>query len=260
MAALLAYDQSGQGETVVLLHGFCENRTMWRLVVPELVKDYEVINIDLGGFGDSHFLLPPKTSIDSLANQVLDLLRHLHVSSAIVIGHSLGGYVALAMAAQKSLNFQGLGLIHSSALADSEARQQDRNRVIKLVNKRGAHLFARNFIPSLFPLNRRTALSKAIEETQQMALNTPQNTIIQVTQAMRDRPDRTKTLAELSCPVLFLIGRQDAIIPLEQYKTQVTLPQDAHIHILQGTAHMSIWECPQKTTFILQNFVNYCTL
>lgn len=260
MAALLAYDRSGQGKTIVLLHGFCENRTMWRLVVPELAKNYEVITIDLGGFGESCSLLPQKVSIDSLANQVLDLLHHLHVSSAIVFGHSLGGYVALAMAAQKSLSFRGLGLVHSSALADSEARQQDRNRVIKLVKKRGTPLFARNFIPSLFFLNRRPVLKKAIEEVQQMALSTPKNTIIQVTQAMRDRPNQTKALAGLSCPVLFLIGRQDTVIPLEQYQTQITIPQDAHIHILQDTAHMSTWECPEKATFILQNFVNYCTL
>ncbi|HAS46825.1 MAG TPA: alpha/beta hydrolase [Microscillaceae bacterium] len=259
MDKLLAYEISGTGPSVVLLHGFCENRTMWRHIVPHLASHYQVLTIDLGGFGESAHLLPKSASVAALAQQVQQLLHHLHISKTIVLGHSLGGYVALALAQINPLLCQGIGLIHSSAAADSKARKNMRNRVIEIVQARGVKVFAQQFVPSLFLPERHQTLKVAIKEAQQMALQTPKASVIEITKAMRDRPDQIQLLGTLECPILFLIGKQDQAITFNQYLPQITQPQDAVIHILDQTAHMGIWERPLQTQYILYNFVEYCT-
>lgn len=259
MDQLLAYDTTGKGDSVVLLHGFCENRHMWRNIVPFLAKNYQVTTIDLGGFGESSHLLPNPTSVQALAQQVIELLNHLQITHTIVIGHSLGGYVAMAMAKMNQGLLRGVGLVHSSAGADAKARKAMRDRVIEIVHKRGVPVFAQQLVPSLFLPERHSELKEAIQETQSMALQTPTNSVIEVTKAMRDRPDHTVLLKELNCPVLFLIGKQDQAITFSQYLSQITFPKDAVIHILDNTAHMGIWERPAQTQQILYNFVEYCT-
>ncbi|OJJ21194.1 hypothetical protein BKI52_11545 [marine bacterium AO1-C] len=258
MNKLLAYETKGTGPSVVLLHGFCENRTMWRHIVPFLASHYQVTSIDLGGFGESAHLLPQPTTVAALAQQVAQLLAHLHISKPIIVGHSLGGYVALALTQMNSTLCQGIGLVHSSAAADSKARKNMRNRVIEIVQARGVKVFAQQFVPSLFLPDRHQVLKPAIEEAQKMALQTPLTSVLEVTKAMRDRPDHTSLLATLEYPVLFLIGKQDQAITFPQYQSQITLPKDTVIHILDQTAHMGIWERPLKTQHILYNFVEYC--
>lgn len=255
----LKYDKVGNSnQTVVLLHGFCENRQMWRQIVPVLAAQHQVINIDLGGFGESADLLPSEVSMDTLAAQVLELLQHLGIGSCVILGHSLGGYVALAMALQQPALLQGVGLVHSSALPDSKPRQAMRDRILSIVRQRGVAPFAHHFVQNLFLAERLPELAEAVKEAQTMALHTPQKSLIEVTLAMRNRPDRIEVLKNLACPVLFLIGKQDPAIPMSQYLSQITLPQDAHIHLLDQTAHMGTWERPDKTRVILLNFVTYC--
>ena len=258
MNQFLAHSTTGEGNSVVLLHGFCENRHMWRNIVPLLATKYEVTTIDLGGFGESSHLLPNPTSVKALAQQVIELLNHLQITQTIIIGHSLGGYVALAMAQINQSLLKGIGLVHSSAGADAKARKAMRDRVIEIVLKRGVTIFAQQLVPSLFLPERHSELQEAIREAQNMALQTPLNAVVEVTKAMRDRPDHTFLLEELNCPVLFLIGKQDQAITFSQYLPQITLPKDAVIHILDNTAHMGIWERPAQTQQILYNFVEYC--
>jgi len=258
MDELLAHEMLGNGPSVVLLHGFCENRTMWRHIVPDLATHYQVLTIDLGGFGESTHLLPQPASVAALAQQVAQLLHHLQISQTIVIGHSLGGYVALALAKINQALCQGIGLVHSSAAADSKARKNMRDRVIEIVQTRGVNVFAQQFVPALFLPERHQELKDAITEAQQMALQTPKASVIEITKAMRDRPDHTELLAALECPILFLIGKQDQAVTFPQYLPQITQPKDAVIHILDQTAHMGIWERPLQTRHILYNFVEYC--
>ncbi|WP_299452966.1 alpha/beta fold hydrolase [uncultured Microscilla sp.] len=259
MDRLLAYDSEGKGQkTVVLLHGFCENRTMWRHLVPVLAAQYRVVNVDLGGFGQSAHLLPSVVTMDTLAAQVLALLQSLNIHTCTVLGHSLGGYVALAMAEQDPTLLEGIGLVHSSALPDSAPRQAMRNRIVSIVRQRGVAPFAHHFVQALFLPERLPELAEAIKEAKTMALHTPQKSLIEVTLAMRERPNRSELLQQLACPVLFLIGKQDPAIPMSQYRAQIMLPQDAHIHLLDRTAHMGTWERPKKTGAILQHFVHYC--
>ncbi len=92
---MLSYQLQGEGKAVVLLHGFCESKHVWHNIVADLSKIFKVISIDLPGFGESE-LCSDKPSIENFARSVQDVLIHLQVESSVLIGHSMGGYVALA--------------------------------------------------------------------------------------------------------------------------------------------------------------------
>ncbi|MDW8296538.1 MAG: alpha/beta hydrolase, partial [Raineya sp.] len=111
----LAYIEQGTGKNVVLLHGFCESKEIWKDFLPELAKNFRTIAVDIGGFGESANLLPQPCTMETLAEQVFALLKELQISQAAFVGHSMGGYVALALAEKHPEIIEKLCLFHSTA-------------------------------------------------------------------------------------------------------------------------------------------------
>src|SRR6478609_4304829 len=112
----LSFRRQGSGKCIILLHGFPMNQRVWDDFVPLLSNHYKVITLDLPGFGDSSLPQLPFT-IDQVADIVLDWISVEKIHESTIIGHSLGGYVALAMVEKRPELFSGLGLFHSTALA-----------------------------------------------------------------------------------------------------------------------------------------------
>ncbi len=251
----LHYISEGQGECVLLVHGFCENHTIWTDFVPTLSHQYRVVVPDLGGFGKSVSLLPEDVQIDDLALQLKNLLDYLNIKKCTFIGHSLGGYVGLSLAEKYPEYLDGLALFNSTAVADSEAKKRARNNTTFFVQKNGVKPFAEDFSAMMFFAGRREELKPNIEYIKESVRNTPENSILQCTIALRDRPDRTHILPKLSFPVMYIIGRDDASIPFETYEKQVFLPKDCTIHILNETGHVGMLERPKETQKMVRDFV-----
>lgn len=152
----------------------------------------------------------------------------------------------------------GLGLFHSTALADNIEKQKNRNQVIEFVKKNGVASFINNFAAPLFYPKKHQELEKAIHFIKQAGYKTSLKTLIAITKAMRDRENTCSVLANTSCPVLFIIGREDRIVPLETYTQQVFLPPQTSIHILKNVAHMGMLEAPGHTLAILLDFISQC--
>jgi len=247
------YTENGDGFPVVLIHGFCEDHHIWEQIVPHLSAEFRVITIDLPGFGES-VALEMGHSIDDVAEVVLDVISNdLKINACIALGHSLGGYVVLAMAEKKENLFAGIGLIHSTANADSPERRITRNKVIEFVTSHGATPFVQSFIPPLFfdPAN------PAIPETVEIAERTPTSTLLSYTAAMRDRPDRNRVLKDFGNPVLFLAGEHDSIIPVESVRAQALQAKQPTLAILKRTAHMGMLERVSETTEVIISFVRH---
>lgn len=255
--ANLAYHLTGTSFPVVFLHGFCESKNIWQDFTAQFSSEFTVITPDMPGFGESmnnkHY-----HSTDEMAEEVSLLLQSLSVSSYIIIAHSLGGYVALALAEKHPELIKGLCLFHSTAYADSEEKKHTRNKTADFIDKNGVAPFAESFVPPLFYKNRREALAADIEKVKQMVLQTPKETAIAVTKAMRDRPDRTHVLKKADYPVLFIAGREDEAVPFESGKEQFFLPRHSLVHILPKTAHMGMFEWPQHTSLITEQFCLMC--
>lgn len=244
------YTDQGKGFPVVLIHGFCETHEVWNRFAQHLSKDFRVISVDLPGFGNSK-LLPEGFSIGDTAERIISLLKQLKVTSCIPIGHSLGGYVTLAMVNQQASLFSGFGLFHSAANADSEERKAARNKVIEFVSKNGVPAFIETFIPPLFHDKRNPHIPFAVK----MALQTKPETLIGYAGAMRDRPDLTGVIQEFYNPILFIAGEKDSVIPVETLQKQVELAAKPHISVISNVAHMGMFENAAETLNLTREFL-----
>lgn len=244
------FREVGSGFPVVLIHGFPFTNQIWDSFAQKLAEDFHVITPDLPGFG--HTGLPgEKLTIDSVAAIMIHWLREKNITKSIVIGHSLGGYVTLAMARQAPELFSAIGLFHSTATADSEEKKESRDKVIEFIAKNGVEKFTSNFIGPLFA----DAHHPGIKTVQAIAVQAKENTVNAYTMAMRNRPDSTSVLSDFKKPVLFIAGEKDGGIPIDSIKKQSQLSQHSELHVLRDVAHMGMVEHENQTVEIVRRFI-----
>ncbi len=246
----LSFTKFGTGKPIILLHGFPMDKSVWNEFSPLLSNTYTVITVDLPGFGKSPLPKLPFT-IDEVADSLLEWILSEKIFDSTLIGHSLGGYVALAMAEKRPDLFSGLGLFHSTALSDSEEKKESRQKAVDFIEKNGVLAFTSNFIPPLFANQNH----KAIATVRTIVVQSDRDAVVGYTLAMRNRPDRTSTLKKLKIPVLFLAGEADAGIPADSILSQSKLCESAQVHVLKQVAHMGMFEKPEESAAIIRAFV-----
>ena len=126
--ALLHYNVVGQGPVLVLLHGFLCSSLMWKKVMPFLKKDHRLILIDLPGHGRSNGI--NANTIEKMADMALNTITDLGIKDFSILGHSMGGYVAMEMAYKDVDRIQKLILLNSTPFADSKEKKMNRDRAI----------------------------------------------------------------------------------------------------------------------------------
>ena len=238
---------------VLFLHGYCEAGWIWDEVIKNLGNQYFCQAPDLPGFGKNS-LLPEKISVEAVAESIWKYLDEQHISKVILIGHSLGGYVALAMAELRSNAVRGLALVHSTPFADSEEKKENRNKVIRFVGENGSRLFLDQFAPGLFHVQsavKALLFRKRIDDTSPGA-------IIYYAQAMRDRPDRSHVIKKSFFPVMAICGKFDQIISADICSQIAGLGAQIETHQLEHSAHAGMLEEPLKTAEIIQRFLKKC--
>jgi pimeloyl-ACP methyl ester carboxylesterase len=252
--AALSYTEKGSGLPVVLIHGFCESKEVWKDFQEILSSKFRVICPDLPGFGQSP-LKKKEITIEYMADKVHDLLKELGIEKSVVIGHSLGGYVTLAYAEKYESSLLGIGLFHSTAFPDSPEKKKNRMKTIEFVEKHGSEVFADSFIPSLFFEPNKEKLKDTISWLKQIAGATPAEGIIAASKAMRERKNRTEVLKNIKVPVLFIIGEEDGAVPLDASLEQASMPDKSVKHILSETGHMGMFEKKDDSLKIVEEFL-----
>lgn len=250
----LVYSDQGAGLPVVLIHGFCENKELWTGFQEKLSTAYRVITIDLPGHGQSEAALHDLT-MEFMAQKVNELLNDLDIHSCVMIGHSLGGYVTLAFAESYSGKLRGFGLFHSTAFADSEDKKRNRDRTIEFIEKHGMDAFADSFVAPLFYPKNRELLSSEIDKLKDVCRKMDVKAVVATTLAMRDRKDRIEVLKQTKLPVLFIIGREDNAVPYEKSMEQCYLPEKHHVHVLEETGHMGMYERKDESIKAIGEFL-----
>jgi pimeloyl-ACP methyl ester carboxylesterase len=215
----ISYSDTGKGSAIVLLHGFLENQTMWQDLVPELSKKHRIITIDLLGHGESG-CLGYVHSMEDNAEAVHSVLSKLRIRKAIFVGHSMGGYVALAFAELYPATIKGLVLLNSTSKADSEERKTNRSRAIKAVKKDYIG-FVRLSIANLFNPDNRERLGDEIEKVRAEALKTPLQGIVASLEGMKIRKDRETLLRSANYPILLILGKKDPVLNYEDGLKQI---------------------------------------
>jgi pimeloyl-ACP methyl ester carboxylesterase len=244
------YTDTGKGTAVVLLHGFLENSTMWKDFVPELSKKYRVITIDLLGHGKTQPLNYVQTMEDN-ADMVLAVLNALNVRKAILAGHSMGGYVALAFADLFPNVVKGIALVNSTAKADNAERKINRDRAIVAV-KQNYSSFVRMSVANLFSEDNRERLEQEIEAVKLEALKTPLQGIVASLEGMKIRKDRESLLHEGKIPVLLILGKKDPVLNYDENATQQK--HDSVELVTFADGHMSPIENRDELLDALQAF------
>lgn len=231
----VSYSDTGKGSAIVLLHGFLENQTMWRDFIPEFSKKHRVITIDLLGHGNTE-CMGYIHSMEDNADMVHEVLHELKIRKAVLVGHSMGGYVALAFAELYPDTIKGLVLLNSTSRADSEERKNNRDRAIKAV-KQDYTTFVRLSIANLFSEGNRVRLIDDIEKTRAEALKTPLQGIVASLEGMKIRKDREVLLHFGPYPKMLILGKKDPVLNYEESIEQIENTNVKLISFADG--HMS---------------------
>lgn len=247
----ISYAEYGKGTAVVLLHGFLENQHMWEEFIPELSKKQRVITIDLLGHGQTE-CLGYVHSMEDNADMVHSILLELRVRKAVFVGHSMGGYVALAFAELYPDYMKGLVLLNSTSRADSDERKVNRDRAIKAV-KKDYTSFVRLSIANLFSADNRERLTHEIERVKQEALKTPLQGIIAALEGMKIRKDREVLLHFASYPALLVLGKKDPVLNYDENLDQIQNTNAKLISFADG--HMSPIENRDELLATLTGFL-----
>lgn len=247
----ISYTDTGSGNVVVLLHGFLENKTMWKNIVPKLALKNRVVTIDLYGHGDSECSGYVHVMEDQ-ADMVYGVISHLKIRKITLIGHSMGGYVALAFAESYGGSLSGLVLLNSTARADSEERKMNRDRAVLAV-KHNYATFVSMSIANLFSEENRAKMAAKIEKVKIQALQTPLQGIVASLEGMKIRQDRQIILSLTTFPIVLGLGKKDGVLNYDENKTQVNGTQAKLVTFSHG--HMSHIENELKVITVLQEFL-----
>ena len=215
----ISYTDQGKGNAVILLHGFLENSTMWDYLAPVLAKKNRVICIDLLGHGQTD-CLGYIHNMEDMADAVHQVISELKIRKAIIVGHSMGGYVALAFAELYPEMMKGLVLLNSTSRADSDERIANRTRAIKAV-KQNYTAAIRMSISNLFSEENREKLIAQIEWVREEALQNPLQGIIAAQEGMKLRKDREVILHFSTYPILLILGKKDPVLNYEENVEQI---------------------------------------
>ena len=248
------FTSKGKGSAVVLIHGFLENSSMWKEVSQELSKKNRVICIDLLGHGKTGNL-GYIHSMEDQAQMVKAVLNHLKLRKYVIVGHSMGGYTALAFAKLFPSAIKGLCLMNSTALPDSEERKLNRDRAIKAV-KQNPKTLIRLAIPLLFYKKNREVYFKEIEQITQEALQLSPQGIIAALEGMKIRKNQTSIYKTANFPIQMVIGKQD---PALDYESLISQTKNTNVKVIEfPDGHMSHIENKNELIESLTSFIKRC--
>jgi pimeloyl-ACP methyl ester carboxylesterase len=237
------YLEAGAGQPLLLLHAFPLSADQWLPQLAQVPAGYRVIAPDLRGFRGSG---PPsdapgldRVTMDGYAADVLALMTHLGIDSAVIGGLSMGGYVALALFGLAPARVAGLVLANTRATADAPDGRAGREKTIALVEREGPAALAREMVTKLLGATTLAQQPDLADVVGHMIRMNSTEGIVAALRAMRDRPDRTSLLASIRCPTTVIAGEEDVIIPVAEAEALQHAIPGARLVVLPRTGHLS---------------------
>lgn len=250
----IVFNEEGKGRTIVLLHGFLEDRSIWKHLSTKLAASYRVISIDLPGHGGSDCLGYIHT-MEEMAEAVRAVLKAKKIRRCVIVGHSMGGYAALATGDLYPDMVRGICLLHSSAADDTAKKKTDRNRLIEVVKKKKTSL-VKELIPPLFAEENRKKFRRQIDSLIKRAEKNSLQGIIANLAGMRDRIDREIIVRFSPYPVHYIIGKKDSVFPYKDIIRQCEKSEKATYTLLENSGHMGFIEEREKTEEDITRFIS----
>ncbi|MEP6636904.1 MAG: alpha/beta fold hydrolase [Acidobacteriota bacterium] len=250
----IVYDDVGSGPSVVLLHGYPFNRSMWSEQVEELKQHHRVIVPDLRGHGGSA-VTPAPATMQNMAADVASLLETLNVSRATIAGLSMGGYVALAYYRLFPLRVRSLVLADTRSQADSEEAKQNREQQAEKALREGMEGIADALLPRLLAPETVTRHPEIVKRVRQMMADTDPEGAAAALQGMAQRQDQTAFLSRIIAPTLILVGKEDAVTPVADAELMHREVGGSRLQVIEGAGHISNLEQPEEFNAALVKFL-----
>ena len=252
--ATIGYDDIGEGTPVVFLHAFPLNRTMWAPQTSALAADWRCVAIDFRGFGESDAAGPH--SIDRYADDVAELLDAIEVQRAIVVGLSMGGYVAFSLWRRHARRVRALVLADTRAGADSPETRERRHELMALARSAGVGAVADRQLVGLLGKTTRERRPDIENAMRAIAASATVDGITGGLEAMLGRPDSTPTLTTLAIPTLIVVGDEDVITPAKEARAMHATIRDSSLEVLAKAGHLSSVERPAAFNAVLSEFLD----
>lgn len=249
------FKDQGKGNVIVLIHGYLESLKVWESFAGKLSKNFRVISVDMPGHGESDIYAEVHT-MDFMAGMLSKLLENLNVQKAFLIGHSLGGYVALAFTDLYPGMLSGYCLFHSQPFADTPEALEKRDREIKLVQAGKKDLMYPENVSKMYAESNLEKFNAALVRSKQIASEIPGAGIISVLKGMMMRPSRVSVMEAGKVPCLWILGSMDKYINCEKIVSLVHLPSNAELVILRKSGHMGFVEEEDLSVKVIADFMN----
>ena len=244
----LVFEEQGQGLPIVLLHGFPLDHTIWEPLLPVLKEQARIILPDLRGHGLSP-IGQGTSSMILMAADIAALLDKLKIDKAIIVGHSMGGYAALAFAQAYPNRLAGLGLIATQAAADTPEKRQDRLNQADEIGRKGMRHLAEHMSTRL------TTKPELVPSLRALILKMNPKGAIAALKGMAERPDMTDFLPSITVPALVLAGLEDSLVHIERPRTMQKLLARAWLVEVPSAGHLPMMEYPQKVAEALDQLI-----
>ena len=253
----LACDErgTGAGPAIVFIHGFPHTRALWSGQLEALSVTNRCISPDLRGFGESKFDDPTSWSIDQHADDIAALILSLGEERAVILGLSMGGYIALAVMRRHPELVRALVLADTRAGPDGEEGKQKRNENIQLVREKGTTALADVSIEGMLGKTTRATHPELVTAVHAMLASADANGVIAALEAMRDRADSTPLLAEISVPTLIIVGDEDVLTPPKEARAMHVAIPGSELVVIREAGHLSNLEHPAEFNAIVGNFL-----
>ncbi len=248
----ISYLKKGNGKAIVLLHGYLESKEIWYEFAEALSDNYLVIVPDLPGHGKSA-LADNNLSVEKMAQSVYDVLEHEKIDKCFLVGHSMGGYVALAFLELFPDKLSALSLFHSSPYADTDEKRKNRDREINIIRQGKKQQVYTAHFPNTFAKENVVKFAKEIEKMNERAKNMSDEGIIAALEAMKKRPDRSVLLKNAKVPIQYIIGEQDNFIPMS-ILDKLQLPDNSELVVLEKSGHNGFIEEKENALKAIKGF------
>ncbi|SFQ24026.1 alpha/beta fold hydrolase [Hymenobacter arizonensis] len=241
---------------VVFLHGFLESPEIWSDFAANYFDDCQVLLPALPGYDGQPLADEQDYSLEAAAASVRAELERVGAGQAVLVGHSMGGYVALAFAEKYPGLVAGLGLLHSTALPDTDEDLARRQRNRSFIEEHGVAAFAEEFLQPQFAAEHRESMAHHLALLKSLAAAVPQAVALGGIDAMSQRPDRRPVLEKATYPVLFIAGKEDKAVPPEKTHEESLLPDHCTVLWLANVGHLSFVERPADTRRAVRQLVD----
>lgn len=250
----ISFTDSGSGRVIMLIHGYLETSEIWKSFAQKLATSFRVIAVDLPGHGGSDPGGEVQT-MESMADALQSFLHDIGIEKVFLVGHSLGGYVALAFAERHSGYLAGYALIHSHPFADTQAAVQNRELQIRLVAEGRKEEFRSDSVMKMYAEDNIKGFQNELSESLRISSTINERAIIAVLKGMIQRPSRQSLVEEGGLPCLWIMGAKDKFINYREVSARIKMPGNSVTVILENSGHMGFIEEEERTVNILSEFI-----